>query len=137
MCKNSAKQCILRIFAEQCTSFLTTDKLWSLIYEKCKRTNSIYSSNEIKSALTDIEGQSDQFKLLNVDYQWNFERSNGESDDEGLDDPALLNRSAVRPASTSTSTPRATPSLTAMSSMDPPSTDANFLDRSTADSLTR
>lgn len=105
--------------------------------KKGKQINSIYSSNEIKSALTDIEGQSDQFKLLNVDYQWNFERSNGESDDEGLDDPALLNRSAVRPVSTSTSTPRANPSLTTMSSMDPPSTDANFLDRSTADSLTR
>jgi len=73
---------------------------------------------------------------LNVDYQWNFERSNGESDDEGLDDPASLNRSTARPASTSISTTRATPSLNTMTSMDPPSTDANFLDRSTADSIT-
>ena len=87
--------------------------------------------------MKDVEGQSDQFKLLNVDYQWNFERINGESDDEGLDDPASLNRSTARPVNTSISTPRATPSLTTMSSIDPPSTDANFLDRSTADSITR
>ena len=101
-----------------------------------------FSSNEIKASLRDIEGQPDKFKLLNVDYQWNFERSNGESDDEGLDDPASMSMSRSRPMSTSTNpTPSAktpnTPSLTTFSSMDPPSTDANFLDRSTADSITR
>lgn len=82
------------------------------------------NDNEFLSTMRELEGVSDNFKLLNVDYVWHCIKKPLDSDDEGLDDSASASRSRG-------------PSLgqTEVYPSEIPSTDANFLDHSTSSSI--